>query len=88
MDVEEAAVAIDQRNRETHGIGQRLIQCIAAGNMPGDLTLPIQHRFQSTFVSYPRWQPLLGSLPCRLRFGEPLFFARAWTSRARFFPIA
>jgi hypothetical protein len=44
-DVDEAAVAIDQRDGETHGGGQRLIQCIAAGNMPADLMDPVNIGF-------------------------------------------
>jgi hypothetical protein len=55
-DVDEAALAIDQRNGETHGIGQRHIQRIAPGNMSADLMYPINLRSESAFVSSRRSQ--------------------------------
>jgi hypothetical protein len=50
---------MDQGDGETHGNGQRLIQCIATGNMPADLMDPVNIGFNLRLFRIHEWQSFL-----------------------------
>jgi hypothetical protein len=76
-DVDEAAVAIDERNGESHGGGQRLIERIATGNMRADFMDPINVGFNLHLLRIHSDNPSMIFLGCGHRSGGSVLKAKS-----------